>query len=161
MDEAAKRRWDARMSLVAPLLTLLSVVVGVWQFNAGAANRREEEFRNALLKDDIEFRRKLWLERLERYRAVSELAGRIAALPPGKAREEAALQFETAYWGAMILVEDKTVSNAMVGFRQALIDERAGYGGANEVKVWADTLMKALRASLEAGSPENLRQGAK
>ena len=158
MDEGTKRRWDVRLGIVAPILTLVSVVVGVWQFNAGEAHRREADFRNALLKDDIEFRRKLWLERLDRYRAVSEMAGRIAALPPGKARAEIELQFESAYWGTMMLVEDKAAADAMIGFRQALRDEKSGFGQANDVKTWAESLAKALRASLEDGSPEKLRK---
>jgi len=161
MDEDAKRKWDVRLGIVAPLLMLLSVVVGVWQFNAGEANRRADDFHNALLKDDIEFRRKLWMERLERYRTVSELAGRVAALPKGKARDEAELQFETAYWGTMILVEDEQVAKAMIGFRQAMRDENGGWGSAEDVKTWADALMKALRISLEAGSPETLRRTIK
>lgn len=158
MDEETKRNWDVRLGIAAPILTLASVMLGVWQFNQGEANRRADDVQNALLKDDVEFRRKLWLEKLDRYRSISELVGEIIASPPGKTRAAAQVRFESAYWGYMILVSDKEVADALIGFRQALQDEKDGLGDPNDPKVWADRLVQACRKALEQGSPENLRR---
>ena len=158
IDEGTKRRWDVMLGITGPVLTLVTVLLGVWQFDRGAANRREDDFHNAMLKDEIEFRRKLWLEQLETYRSISKLSGRIVATPPGKERDAAISEFETAYWGSMILVSDKEVTQAMIGLRQALRDEKNKLGDPNDVKVWADKLGTVCRNSLAAGSPEKLRR---
>ncbi len=157
MDETAKRQWDVWLGAIAPVLTVIGIIIGVWQFNLGEDHRREESAASAIQKDDIDFRRKLWLERLDAYKAVSAIAGRIIATPPGKDRDRAIADFTSAYWGAMILVEDKAVEQAMVNFYLELHDEQSGWSrDPNRLKVRGEALIAACRTSLEAGSPTNL-----
>lgn len=160
MDEDKKRLWDVRLGVVAPLLTVIGILIGVWQFNAGEEHRRSLESASAIQKDDIEFHRKLWLEKLDTYKAVSAIAGRVIATPPGPARDKAAQDFISAYWGAMILVEDKAVEKAMVDFYLELHDEKTGWSSdPARLKVRGEALIAACRRSLEAGTLANLSRG--
>jgi hypothetical protein len=77
MKEEDKRLWDVIVGIAGPLLTVAGILVGVWQFNVGEENRRVLEHDSAVQKDEIEFRRKLWLERLNAYRSIAELAGEV------------------------------------------------------------------------------------
>lgn len=155
MNEGAKRRWDARMALVAPLLTMVGIIVGVWQFNEGADNRRSETAETEQLRDTIAFRRRLWQEKLTTYQKVTELAGRIIAATADD-RVKAYKEFQTAYWGAMVLVEDPAVERAMIEFDREYRDQASGWSkDPDRLKVRADALAKACRASLETGRLES------
>jgi hypothetical protein len=39
VDEARKRLWDVWLGILGPILTVLGLLVGVWQFNIGEHNR--------------------------------------------------------------------------------------------------------------------------
>jgi hypothetical protein len=67
------------LGIAAPLLTVAGLLVGVWEFNRGERNRVVLENQLLLQKDTIEFQRKLWLEKLDAYRALVILAGKIAS----------------------------------------------------------------------------------
>lgn len=151
MDEQTKRIWDVVLGFATPLLTLLAILIGVWQFNEGEADRQAEQERQAIIKDRADCREKMWAERLNSYRSLAELAGRLAAMPPGKSQDEARAQFEAVYWGTTILFEDKEVEDVMIRFRLALNNQKAGLGDSKAVKVWAGLLVQACRASLEKG----------
>ena len=43
MDEASKRKWDVALGVLAPILTVVGLLVGVWQFNRGEINRTNLE----------------------------------------------------------------------------------------------------------------------
>lgn len=154
MDEGAKRAWDAKMAVAAPVLALIGILVGVWQFNAGADNRRQEAAQAEETRDTIGFRRKLWQEKLATYQKVTELAGGIVAGSPAE-RRVLYKQFQTAYWGAMVLVEDPAVEAAMIEFDREYRDLQSGWvNDEDRLKIRADALAKACRASLETGRLE-------
>jgi hypothetical protein len=72
MTEATKRKWDVGLGIIAPILTCLTILVGVVQFNIGEQNKVRLEYDLIKQKDTIEFNRKLWLERLNAYRSIAE-----------------------------------------------------------------------------------------
>ena len=155
MDETSKRRWEVWLGFAGSVLTALSIVVGVWQFNLGEQNKVTLENALVLRKDEVEFQRRLWLERLTTYRAVAETSGRIVARvddPP--AMKVAVQEFMAAYWGAMILVEDKAVEKAMVDFFVEIEDFQRGWGNADKLKFRANELIQACRRSVEQGAPK-------
>ena len=91
-------------------------------------------------EDDLEFRRKLWLQRVSTYSSIAELAGKIAAHEKKDAEfDELTESFLGAYWGLMILVEDKAVENAMIKFGDEIRDYRKGQSDANRIKGRADS----------------------
>jgi hypothetical protein len=154
MKEDRKRNWDVGLGIVAPLVTVATVLVGVWQFTAGERNRVRLEQSLVQKKDDLDFARRLWLERMKQYRAVAELAGKIVANLEEDKKKELMREFDAAYYGAMILVEDRDVEKAMVDFRVALKDFDEGWIGVDRLKLRADELIKACRKSIEKGGPK-------
>jgi hypothetical protein len=153
MDEEPKRNWDVGLGIVAPILTIVGILVGVWQFNRGEENRTKLEYQLLERKDKIEFQRKLWLERLSTYKSIAEQAGKIATADKKDKRFKQFVQnFDAAYWGMMIFVEDPDVEKAMIDFHLELVDYQKGLSDGDKVKLRADELVKACRKSAEPGT---------
>src|SRR5579859_4423065 len=105
MDEESKRRWDVALGIIAPILTVIGLLVGVWQFNRGEENKTRLEYQLLAQKDEIDFKRKLWLERLSTYKSIAEQAGKIATADKAdKSFKELVHTFDVSYWGMMIFV---------------------------------------------------------
>ena len=144
-EETHTRRWANLPALVGPVLTVAGILVGIWQFNAGETNR-----------NSAEFRRTFWLQKVEAYQSIARVTGDVVAAYETESddREEVFRRFLSAYWGAMILVEDAEVEAAMKRFYLELRDVRSGWSTeTNELKVAADSLIKACRASMDAERP--------
>ena len=149
IDDAAKRWWDVNFGVANILLAIAGLLVGIWQFNKGEINKTELEYKSLREKDRIEFKRKLWLERLAAYRTTADQVGKIAAHAAPDARFDSELQsFQAAYWGRMILVEDPEVERAMGDFLSAARYFRKGYKNAGQLNQAAGVLGKALQSSV-------------
>src|SRR5947207_3261532 len=123
MTEETKRRWDVWLGIVAPVLTVAGLLFGVWQFNRGEENKTHLEYNLIAKKDQVEFQRKLWLDRVSTYRSVAEIVGKIAAHPTKDAKfQQLKESFDGAYWGLMILVEDPAVEKVMIQFHDEIDD---------------------------------------
>jgi hypothetical protein len=153
MDETAKRNWDVGLGIFAPIGTVVGILVGVWQFTAGERNKTILEQGLIQKKDDLDFARRVWVERMNQYRTVAELAGKIVAYSGHEKQNDFIRDFVAAYWGAMILVEDKEVERAMIGLYTELKDFSEGWSNADRLKVRADELITACRKSVEQGGP--------
>jgi hypothetical protein len=153
MDEERKRTWDIALGLVAPVLTVVGLLVGVWQFNRGEENKTKLQYELIKKQDTVEFQRKLWLERLSTYKAIAEQAGKIASTEKTDKRfKEYARDFDTSYWGLMIFVEDASVEKAMMDFHVDLADYQLGRSDGDQVKRRAAELVTACRKSVELGT---------
>jgi hypothetical protein len=153
LGESAKRWWEVNFGFANILLAIAGLLIGIWQFNAGEIDKTKQEYKSLRDKDRIEFRRKLWLERLEAYRTTADSVGRISAHPSRDQKFDNELQsFEAAYWGRMILVEDPKVESAMRDFRDAARDFRDSYRNADQLKRAADQLGVALKSSIDTDS---------
>jgi hypothetical protein len=167
VDEDKKRSWDVALGAIAPVITVAGLLVGVWQFNAGEQNRVKLENELLIRNDTIEFNRKLWLEKLETYKNLVILAGKIAAAVADPKREPAKLgqlttDLTAAYWGQTVFVEDQGVADALREFYLAVRDFQAGLAGGTppdqRVKLTADRLAQACKASISRdASEEGLR----
>jgi hypothetical protein len=153
MDEERKRTWDIALGLVAPVLTVVGLLVGVWQFNRGEENKTKLQYELIKKQDTVEFQRKLWLERLSTYKAIAEQAGKIASTEKTDKRfKEYARDFDTSYWGLMIFVEDASVEKAMMDFHVDLADYQLGRSDGDLVKRRAADLVTACSQSVELGT---------
>lgn len=149
MTEEIKRTWDVWLGVVAPVLTIVGVLVGVWQFNRGEENKANLENSHIAQNAQIEFDRKIWLDKVATYRSVAEIVGKIAAHPTKDAKfQELKEQFNGAYWGLMILDEDKDVEAEMIQFHDEIDDYENGRVGADRVKGRADELLKICQKSI-------------
>jgi hypothetical protein len=153
LDETQKRQWDVAFGIAAPFITVAGILVGVWQFNAGERNKTELEHKLVLEKDQVEFKRKLWLERLNAYRAVAELAGKVAAHAGDDQFTKLSQDFTALYWGTMVMVEDKAVEKAMIDLHLEIYDLANGWSNADRIKTRVNDLASVCRKSLETGVP--------
>jgi hypothetical protein len=153
MNEDSKRGWDVRLGIVAPVLTVIGLLLGVWQFNQGEENKTRLEYQLLEKKDKIDFQRKLWLERLSTYKSIAEQAGKIATTDKNDKSFKGLVQaFDASYWGMMIFVEDPAVEKAMIDFHDEVVDYGKGQSNGDKVKLRADELVKACRKSVEPGT---------
>lgn len=114
MNDEKKNLWDVRIGVFAPILTAISIVVGVITFSVAERNRVELEQSLILCRSEIAFRRELWLHRVTTYTSLAEAVGAIAASEDaGKIDTEAVKSFLRQYWGVMILAEDPKVEMHM------------------------------------------------
>jgi hypothetical protein len=153
MNEESKRRWDVGLGIVAPILTVLGLLVGVWQFNRGEENKIRLEYCLIEKKDKVDFQRKLWLERLSTYKSIAEQAGKIATTEKDDKKFKDLVQaFDASYWGMMIFVEDPVVEKAMIDFHVEVVDYQKGQSDGNKLKLRADELVKSCRKSVAPGT---------
>lgn len=153
MDEESKRGWDVGLGIVAPILTVIGLLLGVWQFNKGEENKTRLEYSLLAEKDKIEFQRKLWLERLSTYKSIAEQAGKIATTDKSdKAFKGLVQSFDASYWGMMIFVEDPDVERAMIDFHDEIVDYQKGQSNEDRIKLRANELVKACRKSVKLGT---------
>lgn len=143
MDEPSKRSWDVLLGAVAPIITVVGILIGVWQFNVGEERKAAYEHAS-----------KLWLQRVDTYTAVAKLVGKIAAPPDDATLKQAVSDFMSSYWSDMILVEDKAVERAMVDFRIEVDDFIRGRSTADRLKIRADVLMEAFKTSITEHAPQ-------
>ena len=167
MEEDAKRHWDVRIAAGAQILTAALLCVNLVQFYSSQHERQrlsEAEGRNTLAledkKDELQFRRQLWLEQVGAYRTVAAVAGRIAATPLGAERDKAIIDFESAYWGAMSMADDGRVKQAMIEFHVELNSAKRGIqSDPDRLKVRAELLAIACNKSLHEGSANGYNPG--
>jgi hypothetical protein len=151
MNDDKKRTWDVWLGAIGPLLTVATILIGVHQFNVGERERQQEQVH----QEEVDFQRKAWLERMNAYRSVAELAGKVIAHIDDKKGKDAIRDFEAAYWGTMILVEDKAVEKAMVDFFVEIEDYEKGWSTVDRLKVRDDELIKACQQSVLLGPPKS------
>lgn len=167
MTEDEKRRWDSRISLVAPLLTVVTIGVGIWQFTRQADNRLMEQTLAARTQDDLQFRRKLWTDATQSCTELTQNAARIAAeVDAGGDAAAFAKEWTGRYWSVSLTLDparplDKVVEGAIIEFRADLEDLRRGEFKAqigDRLKTDAHALGKACGNRIRAGSSELLRR---
>jgi hypothetical protein len=129
--------WEFAVDLLGPLITVLGIVIGVLQFNWGENSRVESEHA---------FR--LWTDRIEAYHTVIKLAGAISSDPSGPKASDNIDQFNAAYWGEMILVEDRTVECAMIAYRSELLRYLDHFGDKAQLAAELDRLAAVMKSSL-------------
>jgi hypothetical protein len=133
---------------------------GVYQFNRGERNKTELEYGLLAKKDNLEFERKLWLDRVSTYRTISDLAGKIVAHEKKDQKlDEMIESFLAAYWGLMILVEDQKVETAMIRFHDEIRDYKANRSDVERLRDRADQLITTCRKSIET-KPVAAKAGA-
>jgi hypothetical protein len=136
----------------------MGLLLGVWQFNKGERDRVKLENRLLVQKDTIEFHRKLWLEKLDTYRSLVTLAGKISAAVNDRTQVPDGIdvltrELTSAYWGQTVFVEDEEVADALRDFHQTVIDFQGGWADQRKVKLKADDLVQACRRSISKNIP--------
>lgn len=158
MDEERKRLWDVWLGILGPILTVVGLLVGVWQFNRGEHNRVILENELVTKKDQVDFQRRLWQNRLETYRSLITLVGKIVAQAAEKGPKDPALdsqwqELTAAYWSQSIFVENDDVAGHLKDFYTTVRDFREGWANSNALKLKANALVQICRQSIEGTAP--------
>lgn len=148
MTDEAYKKWDLTIKTIAPIITVLGLLVGVWQFTRGQSAQLEREYKLLEEKDRIEFKQRTWAKQVEVYTKVSNVVGRIAAedLSDDELKKTIG-QFYTLYWGDMLYVEDEAVEQAMIDFHVEIQDYLKEIGNRDRLKVRAKQLIEVSRQS--------------
>lgn len=149
MEEATKRTWDVAFGVAAPIITALGIIIGVLEFNAGERNKITQEYAALERKDQIDFERKLWLDRVSAYHDIADIAGTLAASTddPVAFRKEAK-KFDAAYWGLMILVEDPCIDKKMRELRFNITNFEDHFVPGSQIRAQAAELVEACKTSM-------------
>jgi hypothetical protein len=131
-----KFNWDLTLKGIGLLLTLATILVGVWKYTDEQSYQHE-----------MEFKRKMWQKQLDTYTQACKYSGLIANRPESNFEENVS-QFGALYWGEMIMIEDDTVRSAMKEFHYAIHDYHPEDKHTHfKLKVKADALAKACKES--------------
>ena len=146
-QEPAKAGWDVGKA-VAPLLTLLGISVGAWQFSRQMSH-----------ESTLEFSRSMYNKKLQAYENVGKAVGDLLVVPHDEQlwiRPEDTLAFDsclerfrTTYWSVMPLVEDSMVETAMIQFKDMARFYRRGENDYQDLAREGMSLMNACNRSLE------------
>lgn len=146
-----KDRWELRFEFVKAALTGLGLIVSVLIFVIGDRWTVERENELAEARNLAEYKRRLWDERRDAYRALAEVLGGIAAdLDSGSDIDAANKRaFDKAYWGALILTENEEIELQMVRLRNDLRDLVAGRTTSDQIKLRVQRIVSLSREHLE------------
>ncbi len=141
-----KESWWWR--IIPSLLTLIGILVGIWQFN------KEQEIR-----DQNEFKRNIWTRRVEAYEKVGNATASVVTSTNDSARFEKAIKdFHHLYWGVMPLVQDDDVEKAMIKFNAEIRYFQRKESTPDDLRKRGYQLMRACKSSIKT-SWENLTNG--
>lgn len=163
MEDAKKRGWDVVLGLIAPVLTVAGILVGVWQFNRGQHDRVVLEDHLIKRKDEVEFRRRLWLNRVQTYQTLLTLVGNIVATASEQGVKSPTFDKEwhgltAIYWSGSIFVESPAVASRLRDFYVTVHDFRTGWATLKMLKLRADALATACRDSIERSAPSGTKK---
>jgi len=145
MKEETYRRWDIGVKIIAPIITIVGLLVGIWEYSKERDAQLQRQERQIRLNDELEFKRRLWEKQLDVYLKITSAVGQIAARKPST---KAIDQFYSVYWGDLIFVEDdKEIEQAMVDFHLEIHDYLVGIGTQTRLKLRANSLIKVLQKS--------------
>ncbi|MBL8001852.1 MAG: hypothetical protein JNL05_07820 [Flavobacteriales bacterium] len=148
MEQSTKERIEFATKAMAPLLTILGILVGAWQFTSQIANESR-----------MEFTRSMYNKKLAAYEQVGKAVGDLLIVPHDEqlwiapkdtvAFDSCLKAFRTCYWGVLPLVEDSTVEAAMFQFKEMARFYRRGENDYNDLAREGMSLMNACNRSLQ------------
>ena len=132
MDERPTTRKTDLSKAVTPLLTVLGISVGAWQFTSQMSH-----------ESTMEFKRSMYTKKLQAFEQVGKAVGDLLIVPHDEqlwitaadtlAFDSCLEAFRTCYWGVLPLVEDKEVEAAMIQFKDMARFYRRG---ENDYRTW-------------------------
>ena len=144
MAAKTNRGWDVVIGATTPILAVVGLLIGVGEYA-----HDQDAARAALIeKDKVDYQHQLWQEKLATYRTIVGLAGKIAFAAPESESDHTRADFEAAYWGTMILVEDPAVERAMMAFHTELHNQSIGFSSQDRLKTRSAHLAEVCRESL-------------
>ena len=104
MEERGQRNWDTGLKIAGVVGLFVGSIVGLGEYIYNA-NQQATLETNKFAADQ---NRLLLEKQVKLYFDASRLAAKISLEPEGKDREKDILEWETLYYGPMVIVEDRT-----------------------------------------------------
>jgi len=139
MKDEKKNTWEVIISIIGLVLTLLSIFIGIKQFN-----RQQRQ------NSKIEFEREMWKKQFDTYGKLCEIAGVLASkYTTDSLFKISQIQFEQLYWGTVNFTPDSFVTVPLMEFRETLNhyhpnDPNDSYTIQMNVAILTDSCNKAL-----------------
>ena len=141
------RGWDWGKG-IAPIVTVMGISVGAWQFTSQMSHESK-----------MEFSRSMYNKKLAAYEQVGKAVGDLLVVPHDEqlwispqdtlAFDSCLERFRTCYWGVLPLVEDTIVETAMIQFKDMARFYRRGENNYHDLAREGMSLMNACNRSLE------------
>lgn len=150
MQDEKHNLWDVIMRLITALISLLVVLVGIWQFSEQQRQTTQLEYSLIAKKDSIDFKKKIWEMQVEVYTKICSNAAEIIVSVDDKEKfNRLLMDYDILYYGETIFVEDSLVDKSMINFRLACKDYSQGYIDKWTLKQECMNLISACRLSTE------------
>ncbi len=148
MEEKPENKgWDWAKG-ITPVVTVLGISVGAWQFTSQMSH-----------ESTMEFARSMYNKKLQAYENVGKAVGDLLVVPHDEqlwispedtlAFDSCLERFRTCYWGVLPLVEDSAVETAMIQFKDMARFYRRGENDYHDLAREGMALMNACNHSLE------------
>lgn len=150
MEENKYRLWDTGFKFATTLISVLVVLIGVWEFSKEQRDLKNLEYELIAKKDSIDFHKKLWETKVRVYSKICTTAADILVnLENETVFKQALMEFEKLYYGETIFVEDQAVEEKMIDFRLACYDFQNQLISTWELKTAGNEMIVACRKSAE------------
>jgi hypothetical protein len=148
MEQRPAKRSRDLSAVVAPVITVLGISVGAWQFSKQMSH-----------ESTMEFSRSMYNKKLQAYEEVGKAVGDLLVVPHDEqlwisaddtlAFDSCLERFRTCYWSVLPLVEDSVVETAMIQFKDMARFYRRGENDYHDLAREGMSLMNACNNSLE------------
>ncbi|MCC7503357.1 MAG: hypothetical protein IT229_12555 [Flavobacteriales bacterium] len=148
MEESTPKKSTDLSKVITPILTVLGISVGAWQFTSQMSH-----------ESTMEFKRSMYNKKLQAYEQVGKAVGDLLIVPHDEqlwisaedtlAFDSCLENFRTCYWGVLPLVEDKGVEAAMIQFKDMARFYRRGENDYQDLAREGMSLMNACNKSLQ------------
>ena len=131
-DEAAKSKTRGARSMrvlalvdsaLRPILPIVVVVVGLWQFNSQQRMTLKEQDQKSDQDREVrlaELKKAYWSEQLKVFQETTKFAAQVASAKNLNDVRQQVLDFRTKYWGEMSIFESPEVQTSMEEFNLGL-----------------------------------------
>jgi len=146
-------KWELIIKAAGAVIAGGSIIASVFIYLHGNRATLDREHELITARQQVEYDRQLWDQLRTAYQALAQTLGRIAAELESSdtISLESRTAFNTAYWGALILVEDEAVGQEMVKLRNDLRDLEAGRIGQDKIKLRIERVVSLGRQHIMRG----------
>lgn len=152
MEENTHRKWDVAIQLFGSILTLVGILIGVWQFNAGQKENLHVEDKLMKSRDSLETVNKLWEQKITVYAEIGTAVGGILASTGKDSIDGYIKNYLILYYGKAIIVQDSIVRKKMNGFRTEIYHFLNNNSSEEKLKAKGRALGDAIRQSIRKKS---------
>ncbi|MCU0444655.1 MAG: hypothetical protein MUE85_07020 [Microscillaceae bacterium] len=131
---------DIFLKILTPIITVVSILIGVWQYNDAQRN-------NELM----EFKRNIWLKQQQAYEEIGNIVSNVVNSTDDTTQFNQNLKkFREIYWGKLVLVEDDSVEIEMIKFNAETQDFKEGVRNKEDLMRRGYKLIKTCKKSINS-----------